>query len=81
MANIYDSHDHPCVNIENIIHITVSATKTLCGEDWVYSPIRERFKSTAAKTIKWTSPDKINCQKCIDGYNSENHLLKTDSSN
>jgi len=71
MANIYDLHDHPCVKIENIIHITISATKTMCGKEWIYSPTIERFKRTKVKTLKWVSPDKINCQKCIDAYGNE----------
>lgn len=70
MDKLHESHDHPCTIIDNISHITVTATKTVCGMDWKYQPEPERFKRTLITKLRWLSPDKITCQKCIEIYNA-----------
>jgi len=59
MARFYG--DIPCVNLNGVIHITVSGTKCLCGQSYKYSkPDREGDNVN----IIWREIEVVTCEKC-----------------
>ena len=68
MAKFYG--DIPCANIGGTVHITVSATKLLCGREWQYRP---HWPQTFGRIIKCTNIiyreiDAVTCAKCKEKY-------------
>ncbi len=54
--------DLPCVNLNNVIHITKNGTECLCGREWAYGrPSRSDKKSV---NIIWRKPEAVTCAKC-----------------
>lgn len=62
MAKYYG--DIPCVKIGNLIHITVSGTLCLCGQNYSYG------KYTNRNNIIWREIDAVTCSKCKEKYKS-----------
>lgn len=48
-----------------IRHITISATKCLCGAIWSYGTIDRQGKSN---NITWRNLESINCEICKEKY-------------
>lgn len=67
MASNYG--DIPCVNLSGEIHITISATRCLCGNEWKYGVTNRAGKSN---NIIWRDLDAVNCEKCKEIYIKEN---------
>lgn len=60
--------DIPCVNINNIIHITAGATSCLCGKHYTYGrPMNRNTLETV--NIIWRELEAVTCAKCKDVYN------------
>ena len=62
--------DLPCANIEGTVHITVSATKLLCGRDWRYRPAwSQNFGRVLKNTnIIYREIDAVTCPECQVAY-------------
>lgn len=54
--------DMPCVNLNGIVHITVSGTKCACGRGWAYGKGRRSDGKFA--NIVWRTDDAVTCTKC-----------------
>lgn len=54
--------DIPCINLNGVVHITVSGTKCTCGREWAYGKGRRcdgRFVN-----IIWRTADAVTCAEC-----------------
>lgn len=61
-----ERHDYACCDIDEIFHITISATETLCGKKWKYTPNQENFKrKQAIQRLHFLAPKEITCNECI----------------
>ena len=62
--------DLPCANIRGTVHITVSATKLLCGRDWRYRPAwPQNFGRVLKNTnIIYREIDAVTCPECRSLY-------------
>lgn len=65
MAKYYG--DIPCANINNIVHITKSATQCFCEKEWSYSKPTNR-NTFSTTNIIWRDLDAVTCEECVRKY-------------
>lgn len=65
MAKYYG--DIPCVKIGDLIHITVSGTLCLCGQNYSYGKYTDR-NNYHRNNIIWREIHAVTCSKCKEKY-------------
>jgi len=56
--------DYPCVKINGVYHVTISAKQCLCGKTYCYGGVNMHSKIIITNNILWKEIDEITCPVC-----------------
>lgn len=57
--------EYPCVNIGDVLHITVSGTTCACGREYVYAKELDSADTLIVRSpLLWRTLSEVDCRKC-----------------